>query len=43
MFFIPRDGDREQSDFGGTVEDPVATVRLFLGVALDAMTGTCNN
>ena len=40
VFFVPSDGDRKQSDFSGTVEDPIATVRLFLSVALDAVTGT---
>ena len=40
VFLVPSDGDRKQSDFSGTVEDPIATVRLFLSVALDAVTGT---
>jgi len=43
MNIIPHDGDGEQADFTGTVEDPVATMGFFLGVAFDTVAWTCNN
>jgi len=39
---VPRDCDGEQTHFSGTVEDPIAAIRLLLGIAFDAVAWSFN-